>query len=79
MARGGKIGVAAPDPLLKVVPLHPTQHVRPVEASDGEDTAAIGDRREVGPYLVHVRKGVPLVCPCREVVKKRVKSHRGQA
>ena len=58
-----------PDPLLKVLLLHPTQHSHPIEASDGEDTAAIGDRREVGPYLIHVRKGVPLVGPCQEVVK----------
>ena len=52
------------DPLLKVLLLHPTQHSRPIEASDGEDTAAEGDRREVGPYLIHVRKRVPLVGPC---------------
>ena len=71
--RGDEGGEGLPDPLLKVVLLHPTQHVRPVEASDGEDTAAKGDRREVGPYLIHVREGVPLVgpCQCQEVVKSQ--------
>ena len=68
-AWGDERGVARPDLLLKVELLYPTQHVRPVEASDGEDMAAIGDCREVGPYLVHVREGVPLVCPCQEEVQ----------
>ena len=67
-ARSGKSGVAPPAPLFKLLP--PTQPVRPVVASDGEDTAAIGDRRGKGPSIIHVRKGVPLVCPCQEVVYK---------
>ena len=53
--RGDKRCVAMPEPLLKVLLLHPTQHSRPIEASDGEDTAAEADRREVGPYLIHSR------------------------
>ena len=67
-ARIGKSEAVTPDPLFKL--LHPTQHVGPVAASDGEDTAAIGDRREVAPSVIHVRKAVPLVCPCQEVVYK---------
>ena len=61
--RGDERCVAMPEPLLKVLLLHPTQHSRPM-ASDGEETAAKAEKSDL--ILLAPQSGAHIITPHRD-------------